>query len=318
MRPFLFRNFDVMKRLLLLFALTPFWQMSFAQTDFCLPGAKWMYESVGTGQNPPRQSTYVYVGDTVIDGFSDVRIVKEELRGFNLWGDTYYQEDWSYSRQSGDSVFQFVEGSFELAFDLNVGVGDTRVVYFSADQCYNLDTMLIENVDTINYQGELLRRYHYKLLVEDQLSQIQGPGFAGLSESIYVERIGFMIDHPVLNGFRCEGNLISEYDARNFLCYTDNELAATYPDTCNLFLDAVERENQELEISVIHNQLQIQNGQNSTLRIYDILGKELYRTTIHSDNESMDVNLLPNGILMVVVESQESRFTKKVVKLSYL
>lgn len=305
-----------MRRLLLLFAITPFWQVSFAQTDFCLPGARWMYESVGTGQNPPRQSTYIYVGDTIIDGLSEVRMLKEELRGYNLWGDTYYQEDWSYLLQSGDSIFQFVEGGFELAFDLNVGVGDTRVVYFSADQCFNLDTMLIEDVDTINYQGELLRRYHYTMLVEDQLSQIQGPGFAGLSESIYVERIGFMIDHPVLNGFRCEGNLISEYQAKELRCYTDNELAATYPDTCNLFLDAAEREVQELEITMFQNLLQIQSAQNTTLHIYDVLGKELLREHITSDNQSFDLNHLPNGILMVVLETETDRLTKKVFKAS--
>lgn len=303
-----------MRHLLLLLALSVLGQISFGQTDFCLLGARWMYESGGTGQNPPRQSNYIYVGDTVIDGFSDVRILKEELRGYYPWGGTYYQEDWSYLRQSGDSVFQYVEGSFELAFDLGVEAGDTRIVYFSADLCYDMDTMLIESIDTINYQGVALRRYHYKLLVDDQLSQIEGPGFAGVSESTYVERIGFMVDHPVLNGFRCEGNLISEYDARNFLCYTDNEFAATYSDTCNLFLSTALVEVTETGLIIFQNQILVQNASSSTLLIYDILGKELFQERIISDNQSFDLSHLPNGILMVVVESGKSRLTEKVVK----
>lgn len=306
-----------MKRVLFLLACIMSSQLSFGQTDFCVPGARWMYESVGTGQNPPRQSNYIYVGDTVIDGFSDVRILREELRGYHLWGDTYYQERQSYLRQSGDSIFQYVEGSFELAFDLGVGAGDTRVVYFSADLCYNLDTMLIENIDTINYKGESLRRYHYQLLVDDQLSQIYGTGSAGVSESQYVERIGFMIDHPVLNGFRCEGNLISEYDAKSFVCYTDNQLAATYPDTCNLFLSTTVSEETEIELIMYQDQILVQNAFNSTIHIYDLLGKELLHERITSDSQSFDLNHLPNGILLVVVESETGRFTKKVVKTSY-
>jgi hypothetical protein len=275
-----------------------------------------MYDNSEVNMHPPSQSTCMYVGDTILNGYSDCRILKQEIRGYYSWGSTYYEESWSYFRQSGDSVFQYADGNFELVFDFNVDVGDTRVVHFDADLCFHLDTMLIQNIDTIRYQGQQLKRFHYKLLLEDQLSEIEGSGWSGAIESQYVERLGFMVDHPTQNTYRCEGTLISEYEPKNFLCYTDNELAVNFPDTCNLFLGVENDININFAEVIFSNQsLQIKNAPNSTLRVYDILGKELLQIVIRSDNETIDANHLPNGILMVVIESKYGRSAKKIAKI---
>lgn len=307
----------VMKQSLLLFCLSAISQFSLAQTVFCPDGARWMYQNTGIGMALLNQSNTFYAGDTVINGFDNVRILKEEIRGFYDWGDPYYVESKSYFRQSGDSIFQYTDGEFELTFDFGVEIGDTRVVHFDADLCFHLDTMLIQNIDTIQYQGLELRRFHYKLLIEDQRSEIEGPGYSGLSESQYVERLGFMIDHPVANNYRCEGNLISEYDPKTFLCYTDNELAINFPDTCNLFLGIKnEAIKSSAEIIFSDQSLQIQNAHNATLRVYDILGKELLQTRISSDNQTVSIEHLPNGVLVVSVETEEGGISKKIVRAS--
>ena len=304
-----------MKQFLLLFCLSSISQFSLAQTVFCPEGARWMYDNSTTNMHPPIQSTFIYIGDTVLNGYSNSRILKQEVRGLYSWGGTYYSERLSYFRQSGDSIFEYVDDNFEFVFDFGVEIGDTRIVHFDADLCFHLDTMLIQNIDTIEYQGIELRRFHYKLLVEDQRADIEGPGLSGVIESQYVERLGFMVDHPVANTYRCEGDLISEYEPRKFTCYTDNELAVNFPDTCNLFLSVKsDAQKNNAEIVFLNQSLQIQNATNSTLRVFDILGKELLQTPIYSDNQTVGIEHLPNGILIVSVETEKGRVTKKVVK----
>jgi hypothetical protein len=320
LRPFLFEDcsFSVMKHLILLLAALNVSAPSFSQTDFCLPGAKWMYYNPGSA-SPPEQYHYLYVGDTLIDGFSDVKKLKKETR--IGWSETWiqYYESISFFRQSNDSILQYLNGEFKLMFDFGAQVGDKRVVTLDANWgCLDQDTMVIDSIGTMIYQGESLTTYHFSLLVEDQVVTTGGYTIGG-GNGMYVERLGLMADHPTDLFLGCvQGNTIAEYVPGLFVCYTDNELAVNFPDTCDLFLNVPSNEPSGAEISIHQNQLQVQNAPNSALRIYDILGKELFVSTLRSDNETIDLHHLPKGILMVVVESQESRFTKKVIKLSHL
>lgn len=302
-----------MKRLLLCFSVLVLNGQLFAQTDFCVPGARWIYEDLGTAQNPPNQLHVIYLGDTIIDGYTDVHVLKTEDRTnwFDLWSN--YQEFRSYSRKSNDSVFQLIDDSFEFMFDFDVQGGDTRVVYIGGGFCSQYDTMLVISTGSMEYNGEQLRTYDYRLLVEDQIWQNGVYGYSGVYQGRYVERIGLLVDHPINNRFYCDGG-VTEYQAANFVCYTDDELAINYPDTCNLFLDVLVEESLPASIISFQNQLHIQNVRNSTLRIYDILGKELYSSTVRSDNEVIDITHLPNGILMIVVEGLQAPITKKILK----
>jgi len=317
MRPFLFRNFGVMRRLFLLFALSLFCQMAFGQTDFCLPGARWMYYTPGSA-SPPEQYHFVYMGDTLINGFSDVKILKKETR--IAWSPTQaeYHESNSFFRQSNDSILQFVDGEFKLMFDYNVQAGDTRLVNLDWGCSEAQDTMLIDSIGTINHQGEELTSYYFSLLLQDQLDSLDGnmdAYYIGGANGMYVERIGLMADHPTDLFVSCvDGNTGAEYVPAAFVCYTDDELAATYPDTCNLFLDIPAKGLNQTKIISFRNQLFIQNANNSTLHIYDILGKQLFQERIASDNQVVELSYMPNGILMVVVETEDGRLTKKVAK----
>lgn len=220
-----------------------------AQTIFCPEGARWVYYSPGGGQSFENQSHFIYAGDTIIDG-ADAKILKQEIRVNYPWEQSGYSEFRSYFNQRNDSIFQYVDGNFEFMFDFDVQTGDTRVVYIGGDLCAAYDTMLIETTGLMTYQGQQLRTYDYKILIEDQISQIEGPGNAGARQGQFIERLGFTVNHPVNNFFYCEGNLISEYAPINLVCYTDSELAVNYPDTCNLFLDATEREARDSELTI--------------------------------------------------------------------
>ena len=320
MRPFLFHKFDVMIRAGLLFVAGLFGTVCTAQTDFCMPGARWLYYTPGSA-SPPKQYHFVYMGDTLINGFSDVKILKKETRIAWSPTQTEYHESSSFFRQSNDSILQFVDGEFKLMFDFNVQVGDTRLVNLDWGCSEAQDTMLIDSMGTMNYQGEELTSYYFSLLLDDQLDSLDGVMEAyaiGGGNGMYVERIGLMADHPTDLFVGCiDGNTIAEYVPASFVCYSDNELAIHYPDTCNLFLEAPHLEQTKIELMVNGNRLQVENAPNSTLRVYDILAKELLQEPITSSNETFNVSHLPNGILMVVVETKTGRLAKKVVKTSY-
>ncbi len=313
---FLFPKFGVMRLLILLLALSIFGQKSIAQTDFCMPGSRWIYYSTGSA-SPPSQSHIVYEGDTLIDGL-DAKVLRTEFRWGpdELWA---YDVSRSFFRRSNDSILQFIDGSFELMFDFDVQAGDTRSVYIGGGLCTMQDTMLIDSIGTMNYQGQELNVYHFNLLIEDQLSLLDGAidgYFTGGGQGMYVERIGLMADHPTNLLVNCvDGNIIVEYVPANFVCYTDNELAVNYPDTCNLFLGLDnEIEEYRAELFCSNQTLNVLNAPNSTLHIYNILGVELLQERINSDNQSFDISNLPSGILMVVVETDTGRLTKKVIK----
>ncbi len=308
-----------MKRFHTLFLLVFVGQSALAQTTFCPEGARWIYNSLGGGPSTPHQDHIIYVGDTTVDGHSNVRILKKEIRSVNYWsGEIEYYEDRNYIWQSGDSIFQFANGNFELMFDLGVQVGDTRVIYTGGGEtCLPFDTMLIEYIDTMYYLDIPLRRFGYRILLADQM--MGGPvpwNVWGNLQGHYVQKIGFLTDHPTNKFWECIG-YVSEYIPANFMCYTDNELSANFPDTCNLFLrveDELVQDKPRLKYS--QETLQIQNASNSTVIIYNNLGKQLFQTTINSDNQTIDLSGLPNGVLLIVCENSEFRITKKVVRFS--
>jgi hypothetical protein len=308
-----------MKRLLLLLYLGTISQVSIAQTDFCLPGATWVYyDSGNSAVNYEIEDMVTYVGDTVIPPFQNVRILKTDHRyqftpgGVQIVPLTY--QIWNtYVAQRADSVFKFADDNWEFIFDFGLESGDTRLVYVEGEGCLDYDTMQVELIDTVQLFGMNLRRTQYEVLIEDQLNQMQYMPWGTVSGS-YVERIGFTFDSPIGGAIHCS-KAIPEYLPINLTCYADDELLNNGGEPCMTVLSIHSQAQQtKAEIIFSNQQLQTQNASKSTLHVYDMLGKELLHTSIRSDNESVDVNHLPNGILMVVVESEYGRSAKKISK----
>ena len=310
-----------MKRFLLLFCVSTIAQTSMAQTDFCMPGATWIYYDPGNhAVNYEVEDMVTYVGDTVIPPFQDVRILKTDHRyqftpgGAQIVPLTH--TTWkTYLAQRADSVFKFVDDNWEFIFDFAVENGDTRLVYIEGQGCLAYDTMRIGLTDTVQLFGMDLRRTHYEILIEDQLNQTQQMPWGTVAGS-YLERIGFPFDSPIGGQIHCS-EATPEYLPINLTCYTDNELLNNGGEPCMTVLSATSVQHESLaKISFANQYLQVKNASKSTLRVYDILGKELLQTAVRLENETIDVNHLPNGILVVVLDNGEFRIAKKVVKTS--
>ncbi|MFT6209937.1 MAG: hypothetical protein ACJAYA_001324 [Bacteroidia bacterium] len=304
-----------MKRLILLVFLTTLSEISVSQTDFCLPGATWVYYHQSSVFAYEFERKVVYAGDTVIEPFESVQTLDSYY-----WQRTpeqiYETRTTSYFAQKNDSVMGLVGEDWEFLFDYEVEVGDVRVVYIDGGECSSHDTMLIESIDTISFQGMELRRFNYKLLIEDQLNDLGMEAYSwNPPNGSYVEKLGFWKHSPLGEGVRCITGPHIEHFPLWLTCYSDDNIISNGGDYCQLALEISQtRQTPNSEIFLISNELQVQNASNATLRVYDILGKELLQTAIRSINETIDVSHLPNGILIVSVDTEARRVTQKLLK----
>lgn len=330
MRPFFvtgFCNFSVMKHLILSFSVFVLSQPLLAQTDFCVPGATWVYYDAGNQAVNYEIENYVqYTADTTIGVFDDVKILRtEKWYQFNpqipivpLTQEVSY----SYVRQQNDSILKFVDGNWELMFDYNAQQGDSVLVFVDGwEGCNEVDTMIIDSVYLSTELGMQVRRYDYRLLILEHWADF---GFGGevpeqYTDGVpgsYCEKLGFPIGLPVHQPANCEVFGI-EYMPVPLVCYTDDELIGNGVQPCSLVLSSpVEMKKSNVNMTLTSEHLLLQNVQNSTLRIYDTLGKELFQGSITSDNQSFDVSHLPNGILVVVLEGESGRLSRRVFKAS--
>ncbi len=293
-----------------------------AQTDFCLPGATWVYYNPPSGTSREMEDVVTYVGDTVIAPQQEVKILKTHRRiQFSPPGSQtipiVHEVSNTYVAQSSDSIFELVDGNWEFLFDFDVEIGESNLVFISGDACMAHDTMRIESIDTIQLFGINLIRSSYEILIEDQIYQTPFSTW-GTLEGNYLERIGFPYDSPTGGGKVYCSLAQAETFPVELTCYTDDELLGNGGQPCFTVLSTSSELNQrKTEIRLLNQeQLQIQNASNSTLRVYDILGKELFQTALRSDNETIEASHLPNGILIVSVETEARRVTQKVVKTS--
>lgn len=182
--------------------------------------------------------------------------------------------------------------------------------------------MLIELVDTMEFQGEELRRFNYRLLIDDQLgldSVTNDHVYAWTpSSGSYLEKVGNRFQSPIGENTICIAGPHTQHFPLLLTCYSDDQMLENGSSPCSLYLSTEALRNPANTKIYLYNQgLRVENTPNSTLHIYDIHGKQLLQEHISSDNQSFDVRYLPNGILMVVVETETDRLTKKVVKTSY-
>jgi hypothetical protein len=300
--------------------LSVFGLMSFGQTDFCLPGATWVYYQLNVTQTHQSETKVTYVGDTIISPYQSVKILKE-----HLWQNSpqmsfpiYTSYSTSYFAQENDSVMELIEDVWELVFDYGAEAGDTRVVYIDGGECSSHDTMRIESIDTISFQGMELRRYNYQFLIDDQLLDLGPEAYPWNSTNgSYLEKVGFRQHSPLGEGVNCMVAPHTEYLPLWLTCYTDDEILENGGQPCSLELSVASALGVgEAKVFVQNNHLQIKNAPNSTLRVYDILGKELLKAAVLSDNETFDIGPLPNGVLVAVVESQQGAAAKKLINIS--
>ena len=62
------------------------------------------------------------------------------------------------------------------------------------------------------------------------------------------------------------------------------------------------------------NNLFIRTQQDSTIKIYNVLGKLILSDTVNSNKNKVDVSSLQKGIYLIKVTSGNSTTTKKLIK----
>lgn len=307
-----------MKRLIHLTILCFLSVSASGQVSFWTDGAHWSYhlEEIAP-TNDEVQIRYWVDHDTLIQGV-EAHVLQKEFRRINFEGNLfgpYLSED--YVGQAGDSILYFENGNWEVVMNFGVSQGDTVVLYFGESgefDCLATDTMLIDSVYTTSYGGLQLKTVDYRVQIQDQLGEWFNPEW--IPTGTYMERIGFLTDHPVVQPIGCQIGVL-EHVAIPLECYTDTDIQNNGGEACDLVLSNEFGFNLEsVKMTFSQDHIQIKNTPNSTLRIYDILGKQLYQASVNSDNQSFDISHLPNGILLVVIANEEFRLTKKVFKSS--
>ncbi|MFI5196631.1 MAG: PKD domain-containing protein, partial [Chitinophagales bacterium] len=76
------------------------------------------------------------------------------------------------------------------------------------------------------------------------------------------------------------------------------------------------RDNVQVWPNPVSNELTVENAAGSEMRVYDVVGREVYKTFISSEKESVHIGFLERGVyvLQIIDPSTGERVVKKVVK----
>ncbi len=285
-----------------LLSMAPLWAN--AQVDFCVPGATWLYVLEGNHVNNTIQSKVEYAGDTLFDGNITAKTLRNETRWQSFsGGPVFLSVLHQYIRQQGDSVLYLREGDWEFAFDLGVSQNDMRITHIGGGPvCEPMDTMLIGNVLWSEHFGLNLKTMHYSLLMAAEAS-IEGV-LDGTPEGHYLERIGHVIDHPVIKQVECyEGGGAFHFMQKNLVCYTDDELLSqSQGQGCEFTLFPVGMDevlSPEQSLRYAEGILMLDDGPGGLLVVHDLSGRKIHQCRIGAGQVSADLRSLDFGVIVV-------------------
>jgi hypothetical protein len=218
---------------------------------------------------------------------------------FYIRQDTATRKVWLYNQSTNsDTIF--------LDFDLNVGdTIDARKAYW-ASQWTATDTFIVSSIDSMLIDGQYRTKYNYPPV-----------GNTWCNNSI-IEGIGPLhgFFYGANNCFEHENSLVvfSQNDRIVLSSYSDTTYAKNY--YCHDFTtDITEPNHYSFSISPnpTHNQLNVEcNLQNAKLKIYDVMGREVYATTLNSKHQTLNPSLSP-AIYFVRVNDGEKVAVQKLI-----
>jgi hypothetical protein len=309
---------------------------------WCPPGATWTYEHVAMSYS--NYYVFRYTGDTVIQGMTaKTMAVTNVFYGFAgpngqgaYSGATYRGSE--YYRQSGDSIFWWAGGQFQLIYRLNAQVGDRWVVRNPREVCGNYpqypaqDTIKVRSVrkDTING-----RIYDVATARSDSGYYILGYGASNYAEFRGEINSGIgslQTPYPMLSTEKCValatgGGSVS--DAGRFFrlaCYSDNIRGTvnvsfgTSQGCSNIAALATAVSNIKLnEIGIrswpnpVRESLHLEGvAPRTTYLLTDLSGRVLQRGGL--SNGSFSTAALQAGIYLLQVQSRSQSAVLKLLK----
>lgn len=214
-----------MKRIVSILVFITFYITSSSQSNWCQPGAYWEYSISGQLH---ATALLKYSGDTIIEN-KNCQILQNKWRliftgpfGQNP-GPEYIKSN-SYFHYSGDTLFYYFNGTFNMLFDLGASVGDSWEVinYSQFDSIYVCDSEVI-TVDSIGI--EIFNGQPYRWIkIHSDTSDFGGKVF---------EHVGF-IDR---NFFPDHGACNSQEEPYYYLgCFSDSLFGKLSPSNFNSYI----------------------------------------------------------------------------------
>ncbi|MFT4661768.1 MAG: hypothetical protein ACI8XB_002049 [Patiriisocius sp.] len=275
------------------------------------PGSEWHY-----GYGGFNFSSYAYLKydrDTIIQDTAAYVITK---RVYNVSLNSLVpnsidatEEEYVYTTES--QVYRFVNGQFELLYDLNANVGDTLITHyeFTFDGCPTEGQSIVDSVGVFEINDLQLNFIRIKTLPDSELNY----------DGFVIERIGVVKDDFISNnnyGFlfpkliTCLAVDVPDYSG--IRCYNDDEFSYVNPDfndDCEYVFTGI-NEVKKQNIQVFPNpssgrfvvELPVLRLRSATfaLSVIDALGVTVFsRYDVRGNEFEIDLTGFADGIYMV-------------------
>lgn len=302
-----------MKRIcIVLFALFLF-QLLYSQTEWAPIGAEWYYSVPDEAGNPLNDyQRYISNRDTLIEG-EICRVIQ---------GRNHIQ---IMCMEDNKVYYRFNDG-FRLIYDFDALVGDTISFDFKSfkpnsfviDTTYTVDC-IVDKIDTIIVNEMNLRRYQTSIIQREDLDFLVFP-----STYTYTERIGYEYEFMLVLRMPTTGFMT------NLRCYSDKDINYITDWWSHQNLDCnhsqatgVAQLNDFDEPPVIYPNptrgivklnLPRKTGVNNLdLIVYDCTGKKVYSSILQSNQETIDLSVLPSGVYHISISDNE--LINKLIKM---
>lgn len=235
---------------------------SIAQS-WCPPGATWHYEYYNFFMGT---CTVSYEGDTLIANTMAQKLKIVDQSYYSTMDGTLVAgvplTGWSYTSQSGDSVFWWKNGEFFLLYDFGAVPGDSWTIHNNHGSDMYCDSLSI--VSVIDTGHVIISASSLRYIDVEMLGT---PNYAISGRAI--ERIGLVGTYNIA-GFLlplqrdCDTNSIPEYFWWDFICYEDDNFSLynPAPHACDYYESIVGIE-------------ELKSGKKTIEKVYDLLGREV-------------------------------------------
>lgn len=290
-------------------------------------GAVWHYDYSDIGYGGFVK--YTYEKDTLIMDHLCQKITHSTFTFyFDIQGILHYMGEtiWAtnYTYVSGDTVFYYQNDHFFVLYNFGASVGDTWVVSTTNELGFCNDTSIVEVIEIGNMMINGTS-YRYITLQPTPNSSV------GL-DGKYVERFGCLIAnnggvHTLFPSiYQCDSMpFIVDSPWSDFKCFEDQSFPlyiAVGEDCEELFEHVGIPEQANNGVTCFPNPTEgIINFQdtiheNYDLDLYTIQGSLIQRFKITSNNSSIDISHLPNGVYLLIAKpNQKTSFVQKIVKI---
>lgn len=258
-------------------------------------GAKWTYNY--SWMSPSTSFSLTIEKDTIINGMLCNKIPTSPP---------------SYTYESNDTVFFFMQGGFRSTYYFNAQVGDTVTFFNNYISCMDGDSIIlatIDSIDTIQISNQALKRFYSKPILD--------PVGLTLFEALptYTERLG---SSSFLYPFFYR-NCIVDQESYGLCSYSDNLIS--YSAGC---ISSISDEITNYEVNVypnpIDDYINVLSNESGIFQLYNQLGQLVIAFPVENGKiERLSVSelnySLGNGVYIYKFVTDNSKeFRGKVIK----